>query len=102
MTKVGAIKPDKAYSLREIRDEKLIPWALHIQTLRRIINDDLSGENLLQADRKGAGRQTRYIIWGDRIIRYINKYALDITKTARPKHNGKQNRKRRSQAIGDL
>lgn len=70
-----SINKNKEYNLKEIRDQGLIPWALHYQTLRRIILKDFSGDNILKAELKGEGRLIRYSIRGSRIIKYINNYA---------------------------
>ena len=70
-----SIKPTKEYNLKEIRDQGLIPWALHHQTLRRIILKDFAGDNIMKAKLKGEGRLIRYSIRGSNIITYINRYA---------------------------
>jgi hypothetical protein len=69
------IKKDKEYNLKEIRDGKLIPWALHYQTIRKIIE----GSSLL-ANVKGVERQRRYTIKGSEIIRYKKQYLIALAK----------------------
>ena len=74
---MSAIDPGKEYTLKEVRDLRLIPWAKHYQTLRRIVSGDFLGDNVLKAVRRGEGRLIRYSIKGSNIIRYveINGYA---------------------------
>jgi len=74
------IEPQKDYNLRQIRDERLIPWALHYKTLRRIIKDDIEGENLLNAGRYGERRQVRYSIMGKNILKYKKQYLIALAK----------------------
>jgi hypothetical protein len=71
---VENIQPEKIYNLKEIHDLCLIPWALHYQTLRKIVSDDQIKENVLQAVRQGEGRLVRYTIEGKNIIKYIKRY----------------------------
>lgn len=68
------IEPDKEYSLKDIRDKKFIPWALHYKTLRKVIN----GKNKLDVTVIGKGRLKRYKVRGLSIINYINKCAEDL------------------------
>ena len=58
----------------------MIPWALHYQTLRRIIKDDIEGENLLNAGRYGERRQVRYSIMGKNILKYKKQYLIALAK----------------------
>ena len=51
---VENIQHEKIYNLKEIHDLCLIPWALHYQTLRKIVSDDQVKENVLQALRERA------------------------------------------------
>ena len=74
------INPKKEYSLKDIRDGKMIPWALHYQTLRRIISKDFTNGNILQAVRKGEDRQIRYAIRGSNIIKYKKNYCKELSK----------------------
>ena len=71
------INPTKEYNLKQIRDGKFIPWALHYQTLRRIVEEDL-----LKAIRTGSvhDRQSRYIITGKDIINYKKQYLKALSK----------------------
>ena len=68
------IKPNQEYTLKDMRDGKMIPWALHYQTLRRIIAEDMIGKNILQVIKQREGRQARYTIKGSRIIKYKQNY----------------------------
>ena len=88
---VEAIEPKKEYSLKEIRDLRLIPWAVHYQTLQRIVSRDFIGDNILQAVRRGEGNGMRYEIRGSNIIKYMTKYTSGLMRTT--KQNG--NKKRR-------
>jgi len=65
---VENIEPRRRYSLKEVHDLRLIPWAKHYQTLRRII-----GAKNLEAERKGKGRLTRYEVKGSDIIKYLKQ-----------------------------
>lgn len=88
------VEPEREYSLKEIREGRLIPWALHYQTLHRIIEEDERGENILGVSQEGKGRQLRYTIKGSSIISYINRYARGLMVPAQPKQ--KNVRKKRT------
>ncbi len=87
------IQPSKEYNLKEIRDLKLIPWALHYQTLRTIISSDLFKENILKAVRIGENNQIRYSIKGRNIIKYIKKYSPYLESTVRKQKQYDKNSK---------
>ena len=74
------INPKKEYSLKQIIDERMIPWALHFQTLRKIISNDLKNKNILQAIWIGEKRGIRYRVMGDRIINYKKEYCKQLSK----------------------
>lgn len=92
---VEAINPNKEYTLKEIRNLRLVPWALHYQTLKKIIVDDFMGENMLQAIRKGEGVRTRYQIRGSRLIKYINQYAQALMRPVQTKKQCQQKQRRK-------
>ena len=77
------INPKKIYNLKELHEQRLIPWAVHYNTLRKIISLDFSNRNILNISRSGKGRQMRYGIRGSNIIKYINYYGGAMTMTAR-------------------
>lgn len=72
--KVDFIKKNKikAYTLTEIRDLKLIPWARNGRTIRKVIAAD--SMNLLKAKVIGVGSQRRYIVPANGLIKYLQTY----------------------------
>lgn len=83
MSLTKAIKPKQSYGPADITRMGLFPWARHQRTVVKLIVQDRAGENLLQANVTGEGRQRRFEIEGKNIIKYLNKYAAVLMSTAR-------------------
>lgn len=69
-----AIKPKQIYTVTDIVTENILPWARNYRTIVKLIEQDLAGENILEAEVAGEGRQRRYSISGRNIIKYVKKY----------------------------
>lgn len=83
----------KEFGLRDLSRFKIFPWARNYRTIRRIVDTDLAGENILHARVEGEGQGRRYYIRGSEIIKYINKYGPALMARARkPKQYGKKNK----------
>lgn len=90
MSLTQAIKPKQSYGPADIARMGTFPWARDHRTIVKLIDQDMAGENLLQANVTGTGRQRRYEIEGKNIIKYLNKYAAVLMSTARkPKTYGR-------------
>lgn len=75
--------PRKTYSLVDVVSLKLMPWARDGRTVRRLIDEDFAGANLLQATVTGAATQRRYLLTGRGIIKYLQTYGPALMGTVR-------------------
>lgn len=75
--------PKREYTIEEIRELRLIPWARDVRTIRKIILLDSKGEKLLAAKITGKDSQRRYLVRGAQIIKYLKKYGPVLMHTAR-------------------
>lgn len=93
---VEALKrsPKREYTIEEIREAQLIPWARDARTIRKIVILDSKGEKLIDAKITGKDTQRRYLAKGANIIKYLRKYGPVLMHTARkPKQTyGKRTR----------
>lgn len=82
---VEALKrsPKREYTIEEISELQLIPWARNARTLRSIILQDSKGEKILDATITGRDTQRRYLVKGSQIIKYLRKYGPVLMHTAR-------------------
>lgn len=67
------INPKTEYDLSGILALEVLP-VKDIRTLRKLVQRDLWGENLLKAEIQGEGRGMRYRIRGANIIKFLDKY----------------------------
>lgn len=58
------------YSLKDIVDEKMIPFYTSFNTLRNLIERDRKGRNILKVTVTGNGTNRRYHIRGENIKRF--------------------------------
>ncbi len=84
----------KTFSLTEIKELELIPWARDSRVIARIIRGDFEGENMLKAEYEGR----RCSVKGVNIRNYIKKYgpAMEAVQrsNARNKKRGEENNAR--------
>lgn len=80
MSKIKSIKGEEYYTLQDIVKKKLfefpaMPWinASTFWSVRKIVQADLKGRNILDAKIVGSGRGTKYHFKGDNIINFINQ-----------------------------
>lgn len=71
---IKKIDPKRDYSLSNIKDEGLFPWAAHIRTIGKIVQKDLDNGNMLKAVVNFNGNGTRYLIKGKNLILFLNKF----------------------------
>lgn len=83
MSLTKAIKPKRIYTASDIVTGAYFPWARNYRTVLKLIENDMAGENILQAVEEGEGRQRRFQIQGRNIIKYIKKYGPVLIGTAR-------------------
>lgn len=90
-------KPRATYTLTDVERLGLIPWARNGRTIRKAIDADFEGGNLLGAIVTGAASQRRYLLPARGLIKYLQTYGPALMATVRkPKHNhGNIKRKRR-------
>lgn len=91
------------YSLTEIAERKLFPWVRNERSVRKHLEADLAGPNLLKAQITGADSQKRYLVSGKNIIKYLQIHGLALMATARKpkqkdvkKTSGENRNKRRA------
>lgn len=65
------INPRRWYTLKEIAEHKMFPWASSYLLTRRIITDDLKGKKRLHTVTMGKGFNVRYQVKGEHIIKFI-------------------------------
>lgn len=87
--------PKREYTIEEVKESELIPWARDARTIRKIVILDSKGEKLLDAKITGKGTQRRYLVKAANITRYLKKYGPVLMHTARkPKQTyGKRTRR---------
>lgn len=71
---IRRIDPEKEYNLSHITVEGLFPWVKNIRTVRKIVQRDTKGENMLKTSMTGEGRALDYRIKGKNIIKFLEKY----------------------------
>lgn len=72
-TKQKKIDPDAWYSLQDIVREKMFGWAKSFSTVRRVVELDMQGKNILKAMIQGEGRAKKYQFKGENIINFIKQ-----------------------------
>lgn len=78
-SKKANIESDKWYTLKDLVEMKLFPWALTFPTARKMVQRDREKKNILKANIIGAGNTTRYHFKGENIIKFIK--LIDEGKT---------------------
>lgn len=68
------IEANRWYSLLEIRDHGLFPWCKTVSSIRRYIDEDKEGADILKTLIVGSGRSKRYQIRGANIIKYLAQF----------------------------
>ena len=72
MIKAVKIDPRGWYTLQDLVQEQVFPWASSFFSVRKVVQTDLAGKNLLKATITGTGRGTKYLFYGANIIKFIN------------------------------
>ncbi len=90
-------RPRATYSLQDAEALNLIPWAKSAKTIRKLIDADFEGENLLGVIVTGSVTQRRYLLTASGIIRYLKAYGPAMMAMARKpnRHGSKKGNKRR-------
>lgn len=79
--------PEKVYGLMDFKALKLLPWARDERTVRKILEADKKGQNLLHAKITGTGTKRRYLVAGKYIINYLQIYGPILMGTVRKPKN---------------
>lgn len=75
MSRATKIDPQRWYTLQEIVEQKMIPWASSYWSIRNLVTADLKSKKLLGTVTMGSGTNVRYQIKGSSIIKFIEKVA---------------------------
>ncbi len=73
----------KEFTLTEIEALALIPWAKNGRTIRKCIEADIAGENLLEARAWGVDSQRRYSVSRKGLLKYLQTYGPALMATIR-------------------
>ena len=65
------IDPTRWYTIKSLRDEKLIPWRKSLPGIRQLVLADKGSQNILKTAIQGRGQNTRYFIRGENLIRFL-------------------------------
>ncbi len=87
------IESRKEYSLEEVADLQLIPWALNYRTLMGLVTDGRLGWNI-EDTRIVSGKRNQYFIKGNSIIRYLKHYGPILMDKARTKKHDRKSTSR--------
>lgn len=71
------------FTLGDIESLKLIPWARNGRTIRRLIEADAIGRNVLQAKISGEGSRRSYLVRPKRMAKYLLTYGPAMMATVR-------------------
>lgn len=77
---MGRIDPKKEYELTTLAKLGVFPQK-DLRTLRKIVQRDYWGENLLKAKIEGEGNGKRYQIKGANIIKFLERYGSGLALT---------------------
>ena len=91
INELEGVNPKKEYGLSDFRMLRLLPWTSDTHTIRKFVEADMMGENVLKAKVTGGGTQTRYAIEAGNIIIYLKRFGAALIATARKprKKNGR-------------
>lgn len=82
--------PAKIYTLQDIEREKLIPGARNFRTIKKLVEADLAGPNILRAVPRDGGNKTHYAVRGRNIIKFLNTYGHVLVTGAQAKRYGRK------------
>ncbi len=80
MNKKLKIDPESWYSLSDIVEDKMFPWARSFWSVRNLVAVDRRNKNILKANIVGTGRATKYHFKGDNINKFIKEFELGKVK----------------------
>ncbi len=75
--------PSRVYGLMDFKTLSLLPWAKDERTVRKILEQDKKGSNILHAKITGTGSNRRYLVEGRYIIKYLQIYGPALMGTVR-------------------
>jgi hypothetical protein len=82
-------------TLADIVKLQLIPWARDARTVRKLIDADAMGKNVLKAKVDGKSTQRRYLVRSTALTRYIEIYGPAMMGTVRKTKHGKHSKIRK-------
>lgn len=78
---VEVLRRNKVYTLKDVAE--VMPWAKNGRTVRKILEADKKGPNLLHCKITGTASQRRYLVEGRHLINYIKNYGPALMSTVR-------------------
>lgn len=75
--------PKRWYKLSELQEKKVMPWAKNGRTIRKILDADRKGPNLLKSQITGIASQRRYLVQGQHLIKYLLIYGPGLMALVR-------------------
>lgn len=66
------IDRNRFYSIHAIAKGKLIPWLSSYAAIKRLVDRDVKGDNILNVITVDFNNTVRYRISGERLINYLN------------------------------
>jgi hypothetical protein len=66
--------PNTWYNLADLQRMRAMPWATNGRTLRKILDADKKGPDMLQSVVTGDGAGRRYTVQGRALIKYLQTY----------------------------
>lgn len=71
MTKALKINPQTWYTLQEVVEHEMFPWLNSYHSVRKTVTADYAKKNVLRTIAKGTGKNIRYQLKGENIIKFI-------------------------------
>lgn len=68
------INPESWYNLNDIFRFKMFPWAKSFSSVRKFVDQDRLGTNLLKVNIIGDGKGKKYHFKGENIIKFIKSF----------------------------
>lgn len=75
---IKKIDSKKDYNISHLVDDRLFPHIEDRRTIRKIIDRDIAGTNILKVEISGEGTSKEYKIKGKNIINFLNRYGAGM------------------------
>lgn len=71
MAKAVKIEPQEWYTLQEVVEKNMMPWAGSYYSIRKLVVHEMKRSHLLRPIVTGKGTNVRYKLKGENIIKFI-------------------------------